>query len=91
VIVVTGQIRVSDRSRFLALSRDAMKLARETDGCLDFVVAADPLEEDRINVLELWMDRESLLSFRGGGPGDDLSAMIESADVKEYDVIPASP
>jgi quinol monooxygenase YgiN len=89
VIVVTGQIRVSDRDRFLSLSQEAMKLAREAEGCLDFVVAADPLEEDRVNVLERWRDRASLLSFRGEGPDSDLRGLIKDADVKEYDVTEA--
>jgi quinol monooxygenase YgiN len=90
MLLVAGQIRVSDRDRFLKLSTEAMKLAREADGCLDFVVAADPLEEDRVNVLERWTDRESLLSFRGDGPGDDLGELITSADVQEYEVAPAA-
>jgi quinol monooxygenase YgiN len=86
MIIVAGQIYVSDRERFLEMSREAMRLARAADGCLDFVVAADPLEDGRVNVLERWTDRDSLHAFRGSGPGDDLTALIESAEVNEYEV-----
>jgi quinol monooxygenase YgiN len=87
VIVVTGRLRVSDRDRFLAMSREAMRLARKADGCLDFVVAADPLEDHRVNILERWTDRDSLHAFRGEGPDDDMRGLIEAAEVKEYEVV----
>jgi quinol monooxygenase YgiN len=91
MIVVTGKIIVSDRDRFLASSEEAMRLAREAKGCLDFVVAADPLEPDRVNVLERWTDRTALLAFRGDGPGDDLRSLIREAEVKEYEVAEPPP
>jgi len=88
MIIVAGQIRVAarDRERFLTRSREAMQLARSTRGCLDFVVAADPLDAERVNVYERWSDRASLHAFRRGGPDDELRAMIRSIGVDEYDV-----
>jgi quinol monooxygenase YgiN len=86
MILVAGRIYVTDRDEFLALSTEAMRLAREAEGCLDFVVAADPLEDGRVNVFERWADRASLLRFRGDGPGGDLSAMITRAEVDDYEV-----
>ena len=88
MIIVTGPIVVTGRDRFLALSEEAMRLARESPGCLDFVVAADPLEDDRVNVLERWVDSAALHAFRGEGPGDDLRPLIKSAEVEEYEVDP---
>ena len=67
---------------------EAIRLAREADECLDFVVSADPLEDDRVNVLERWTDRAALMAFRGEGPGDDLRSLIKSADVNEYEAHP---
>ena len=87
-ILVAGQIFVNPehRERFLAGSRDAMALARTTAGCQDFVVAADPLDEARVNVFEVWTSRKALLAFRESGPDDGLSALILRAAVHEYDV-----
>ena len=87
-IIVAGQIDVApgQRQRFLDGSLDAMRHARVTAGCEDFVVAADPLDEDRVNVFEVWHSRPALLAFRDAGPDDDLSALIVRARVREYEV-----
>jgi quinol monooxygenase YgiN len=86
MIIVTGWIVATDRDRFLALSQEAMRLARETPGCLEFAVLADPLEDDRVVVLERWTDNDALQAFRGEGPGDDIRPLIASAEVEEYEV-----
>ena len=88
VIVVAGHIRVAaaDRGAFLDLSRQAVELAREADGCVDFAVSADLADPERVNIYERWVGRGALEAFRGNGPGGDLSALIVSADVREFDV-----
>lgn len=93
MIIVSGRLRLrpGTRDRFLALSADAMRQARGTPGCHDFVVAADPLEEDRVNVYEAWASMEALHAFRQDGPGEDLSGLIAGAEVAEHAVVPASP
>ena len=92
MIIVAGHLRVAaaDRDDFVARSSEAVRLARAAEGCLDFVVSADPLDPERVDVYERWTDREALHAFRGEGPGDDLGAMIVSADVAEFDVQTAS-
>lgn len=85
MIVVSGRIYViaGTRDEFLARSRGAMEAARRAAGCRDFVVAADPIETDRVNVFEEWESESALHAFRGEGPGDDLSSLIARADVVE--------
>ena len=92
MIIVSGRLslRPGSRAQFLAGSADAMAQARTTAGCRDFVVAADPIEADRVNVYEEWETRGALMRFRGAGPGDDLSACIERAEVAEHE-LPARP
>ena len=91
MIVVAGHICVAagDRDAFLDRSREAVKLARETEGCHDFAVSADITDPGRVNVYERWADPSSLRAFRQGGPDDDLRALIISADVHEFEVRPA--
>lgn len=93
MIIVAGRLYVQPgtRAEFLARSAEAMAEARRTPGCRDFVVAADPLEVDRVNVLEAWQDRATLAAFRGSGPGDDLSALIVRAAVAEHAVAAPHP
>lgn len=90
MIIVAGHLHVAadDRDAFLARSRDAIQLARCAPGCRDFVVAADPLDPERINVYERWADRATLHAFRGDGPNNELNALIISAHVDEFEVRP---
>jgi len=87
-IIVAGQIdvRPGQRQRFLDGSQLAMRLARETTGCEDFVVAADPIDEHRVNVFEVWRSRKALHAFRDAGPDDGLTSLIVRARVHEYEV-----
>jgi hypothetical protein len=91
MIIVAGHLRTAaiDRERLLAMSRDAIQLARATPGCHDFVVAADPLDPGRTNIYERWTDRATLHAFRGEGPGDGLNSLVIGADVDEFEVLPA--
>lgn len=91
MIIVAGRIYLKSgrRDSFVRASLEAVALARKTAGCLDFVVAPDPVEPDRVNVFERWESRTALEAFRGDGPGDDLSADILNADVTEYEVVRA--
>jgi quinol monooxygenase YgiN len=93
VIIVSGRIHVRPgaRAEFLSRSAAAIAQARRTPGCLDFVVAADPLEPDRVNVYEQWESEEALLRFRGDGPGEDLSSRIVRASVARHVVASTGP
>ncbi|GAA0917515.1 putative quinol monooxygenase [Nonomuraea longicatena] len=88
MIIVAGRLRVAapDRERFLALSGEAVRLARATPGCHDFAVSADPLDPERINVYERWADRAVLHAFRGDGPAGELDTLITGADIEEFEV-----
>jgi quinol monooxygenase YgiN len=88
MIIVSGRIYVRSgaRDKFLALSAETIIQARRTTGCYDFVVAADPLEPDRVNVYEEWESNEALSKFRGDGPSEDLSVYIVKAQVPDHTV-----
>jgi quinol monooxygenase YgiN len=88
MVIVSGRIFVETgrRDDFVSASLEAVALARRTEGCLDFVVAPDPLDADRVNVYEEWESEGALTAFRGEGPGDDLSALIQRAEVSQREV-----
>ena len=87
-ILVAGHIMVKagQRQRFLDGSTEAMRLARSSNDCDDFVVAADPLDANRVNIFERWRSRDALHAFRDTGPDDDLTDLIVRARVNEYEV-----
>jgi len=93
MIIVSGRIyvRPGARHEFLKSSLEAVAQARQSRGCRDFVVAADPIEPDRVNVYEEWESEEALLTFRGGGPGEDLTSSIVRADVSRHVVASSGP
>ena len=93
MIIVSGSIHVapSRRDAFVAASLEAVVAARSAPGCLDFVVSADPVEPDRVNVYERWETDAAVEAFRGEGPGPDLTADIVRADVARYQVSSTGP
>ncbi|MEM1271515.1 MAG: antibiotic biosynthesis monooxygenase family protein [Bacteroidota bacterium] len=90
MIIVAGKlyIKPGQRDAFVSKSAEAVRLARQSSGCIDFAVDADSVDPDRVNVYEAWASLEALHAFRGAGPGDDLSALIVRAEVKEYEAAP---
>lgn len=88
MIIVSGHLHLvaAQRDTFLARSLEAVVAARRAPGCLDFVVAADPIEPDRVNVYEEWESEAQLEAFRGAGPGPDLASLIVRAKVSRHHV-----
>ncbi len=91
IVIVAGHLRVAtaDQALVVERSRSSVAAARAAEGCLDFVVAADPLEATRVNVFERWADRSSLEAFRGSGPDDDVGSLIQGYAVEEYEATPS--
>lgn len=86
MIIVAGHLRVDPayRDQYLDSSVEVVTRARAATGCLDFSLAADLLELDRINIYERWESRALLDAFRGSGPDEDQSASILAAEVSEF-------
>lgn len=86
MIIVSGKIYVDDDARdsYVAGCRVVIEQARVAPGCLDFTIAADPLEPGRINVYEVWESDEDVEAFRGSGPSDEQQAEIRDASVARY-------
>ncbi|MET8040147.1 antibiotic biosynthesis monooxygenase [Micromonospora sp. NPDC005215] len=86
MLIIAGSLRVEPGTRdgYLADSAQVIAQARAAAGCLDFLLAADPLEPGRIHVYERWESAEQLAAFRGSGPSDGQEAAILDADVHRY-------
>lgn len=89
MIIVTGHIAVApgNRASYLEGCVPVVVAGRAADGCLDFALSADLVDDGRINVTERWRDAASLNAFRGSGPsGEQQAALLETA-VAEYEVV----
>ena len=71
--------------------RAAVEQARRGDGCLDFALATDLVEPDRVVIFERWDDRAAVEAFRGAGPGGEQLELIEEFVVNESDVVTGAP
>lgn len=92
MLIVSGQIHLAaqDRDEFVRVALPAVAAARQAPGCLDFVVAPDPLDPGRVNVYEEWESHEQLLAFRGDGEGADGPAIL-GASVRRHVVASSGP
>ena len=56
--------------------------ARRQDGCLDVSISADTVDPERINVFELWRDRQALDAWRKVAKGPRIR--LKETNVKLY-------
>lgn len=86
MIIVAGKLYVDPDTRdaYLAGCDRVIEQARASAGCLDFMLAADPIEADRINVYERWQSDAELTKFRDAGPEPEQAAAIRDAEVRKY-------
>ena len=61
-VIVQGTFSVdpSERDRFVETSVDAMRSSRQEEGCLEYVMAADPLDPERVVLSERWESMDHL-------------------------------
>ena len=54
MLIIAGHLEVdpTHRAAFLAANAEVVVLARQATGCLDFVQAADPIDDRRVNIPE---------------------------------------
>jgi quinol monooxygenase YgiN len=88
MIIVSGEVYVdpTDRDDYLEERRDVIEAARDSAGCVDFYLTADPLEPGRINVYEQWESAAAVEEFRGSGPSSEQTAAIQDASVFQHEV-----
>jgi quinol monooxygenase YgiN len=93
MIIVAGPIHLkpAERDGYLDGCRKVIDAARVAAGCLDFHLAADPVDPGRINVFERWESVEAVEAFRGSGPSDEQGAAILGAAVVQYEIAAATP
>lgn len=88
MIIVSGKIYVDAAARdsYLDDCREVIELARSSPGCLDFHLAGDLMEPDRINVYEQWDSVAAVEAFRGSGPTSDQATAIRDAQVFQHEI-----
>jgi quinol monooxygenase YgiN len=67
-VIIQGVFVVEpeDRDRFLETSTAGMKASRSEEGCLEYVLAADPIDPARVILSERWESPEHLAAHSKG-------------------------
>jgi quinol monooxygenase YgiN len=62
IVIVQGVFSVdpNERDRFVETSLEAMRSSRQEEGCLEYVIAADPLDPERAVLSERWESMDHL-------------------------------
>ena len=62
IVIVQGvfSLEAEERDRFVEASIEGMRSSRKEEGCLEYVVAADPLDQERAILSERWDSMEHL-------------------------------
>ncbi|MEV5848662.1 putative quinol monooxygenase [Streptomyces sp. NPDC051985] len=62
IVIVQGSFSVdpAHRDRVLKATSEGVRTARAQEGCLEYVIAADPLDPGRVVISERWESRELL-------------------------------
>ena len=62
MLIVGGffEVEPAERDAFVASRLEGMRKSRTEQGCLEYTVAADPLEPSRVLLFERWESQEAL-------------------------------
>jgi quinol monooxygenase YgiN len=96
-VIVQGTFSVdpSERDRFVETSVDAMRSSRQEEGCLEYVMAADPLDPERVVLSERWesMDhlQQHLAQQKNAARGVDARPVPRSVEITLFEVAASRP
>lgn len=93
MLIIAGKLYVnpSERDTFVEGHRDVVERSRKQPGCLDLAVSADPLEENRVNMYELWESEELLDAWRAVAGPPSVSVEILGGDVQKHQISSSGP
>ena len=102
MVIVQGVFRVNpnERERFLAQSADNMRASRADKGCLEYVLAPDPLDPERVILSERWESTDDLNRHgkavaarrkEAQASGKDLGPPPLSTEITVYEVASSRP
>jgi quinol monooxygenase YgiN len=93
MLIIAGKLYVAaeQREAHLASLEDFVRRTRNEPGCLDFIIAADPIEAGRVNLFERWASRELLEAFQGRAEPPAPVTEVFDEDVAKYEISTSGP
>jgi quinol monooxygenase YgiN len=96
-VIVQGTFSIdpTERDRFVEASVGGMRSSRQEEGCLEYVMAADPLDPGRVILSERWesMDhlQQHLAQQRSAPQGAEARPVPLSVEITLYEVASSRP
>jgi quinol monooxygenase YgiN len=92
IVAGTGHVDPDHREELLKSLVTSLRQVRSTPGCLDYVVAADPIEPDRVNIYERW-ESEAHLNAHLAGVAQNAPPMpnVRSVEIQRYEISRSGP
>jgi quinol monooxygenase YgiN len=96
-VIVQGVFSVdpNERDRFVEASIEGMRRSRLEEGCLEYVIAADPVEPERAVLTERWASMEDLDRHlarpRDAASGADPRPAPRSVEITVFEVASSRP
>ena len=90
IVAGTGYVDPDHRDALLARLTASLRQARTTPGCLDYVVAADPVEPGRVNIYERW-ESDTHLNAHLAGIALTAPPEVRSVELVRYQISGSGP
>jgi quinol monooxygenase YgiN len=96
-VIVQGVFSVdpNERDRFVETRVEAMRSSRQEEGCLEYVIAADPLDPERAVLSERWesMDhlQQHLTQQRNAVRAAEAGPMPRNVEITLFEVATSRP
>jgi quinol monooxygenase YgiN len=98
IVQGTGRLDSALRDQFLAQTAESMQISRGEPGNLEYVIAADPIQPDRVILSERWETQEDLTAHlaaaaerrRNASPNEGSQVSVDF-DIAVYEVGSARP
>jgi quinol monooxygenase YgiN len=99
MVIVGGwfQVEPGERDAFIAGQLESMRASRAEAGCIEYVVAPDPLDPGRAILFERWEDQAALdahlAGMRSSAPADPDTPRVaaKGLSIVVYDVAGERP
>ncbi len=93
MLIIAGKLYVEPecREEYLASLENVIRRARPQPGCLDCVIAADPVEAGRINQFEQWQSEEHFAAWQAIVDPPAPVTEVLSENVKKYEISESGP
>ena len=96
IIAGTFEVDPSRRDEFIAGREAGMRESRAEDGCIDYVMSADPIEPGRVYLFERWEIKEHLAPHLDRvsappPPSDTPAVPMLSVEVQQYEIASVGP